>query len=601
MLTVYDYLVIASYFVFMTAIGWVFRRFVTNTSEYFRGGGRMVWWMVGSSAFMVAFSAWTFTGAASKAYEDGTIIMVIYLGNALGFLANYLYFAPRFRQMRVVTSMEGIRHRFGRFNEQFFTWLQVPLGVLYAGIWLNGLAVFIAAVFGLDLTGTILLVGSVVVVMSALGGAWAVVASDFMQMLILIPITIVAAVLAVAHVGGWSSFWEQVPRHHFRWDEGARPLVLYLWIGAMLIKQFVSTNNMLEASRYLNVKDSQHARKAALLAAALMLIGPLVWFLPPMAASIAHPDLATRFPKLANPSEAAYVAMCYTTMPAGMIGLLVSGIFAATMSSMDTGLNRNAGFLVRNFYMVAIRPQAREAELLTVGKLTTLLLGGLVILAALTFSSWKNLGLFDLMLQFGTLVALPYTVPLVWGIVIRRAPSWAGWTTVLVGFVTSLLGKKYLTAAWIQQVMGWSEPLTRREESDWVLLLGVLLNFTVCTAWFFASCLFDRWRSSEERQRVEAFFQRVKTPVDFAREEGAESDALQGAVLGRLCLAYGAFVALLALIPNPWKGRLSIFFCAACLLGVGALLRRAARVSAARVAAANLVESKQTTSNTTPP
>jgi SSS family solute:Na+ symporter len=600
MLTLYDYIVIASYFVFMTVIGWVFRRFVTNTSEYFRGGGRMVWWMAGSSAFMVAFSAWTFTGAASKAYEDGTIIMVIYLGNALGFLGNALYFAPRFRQMRVVTSMEGIRERFGRLNEQFFTWLQVPLGVLYAGIWLNGLAVFMAAVFGLDLTSTIIVVGSVVVIMSAVGGAWAVVASDFMQMLILIPITIVAAVLAVAHVGGWSSFWEQVPRHHFRWDEGARPTILYLWIGAMLIKQFVSTNNMLDASRYLNVKDSQHARKAAVLAAALMLLGPLVWFLPPMAASIVHPDLAAQFPKLANPSEAAYVAMCYATMPAGMIGLLVSGIFAATMSSMDSGLNRNAGFLVRNFYVVAIRPRAAESELLLVGKLATLLLGGLVILAALTFSSWKNVGLFDLMLRFGSLVALPYTVPLIWGIVVKRAPSWAGWSTVLVGFATSLLGNRYLTPAWVQQILGWSEPLTRREQGDWVLLLGVLLNFTVCTAWFFASCLFARWRSAQERERVESFFRRVATPVDFAREEGAESDALQGRVLGRLCLAYGAFVALLTLIPNPLKGRLSILFCAACLLGIGALLRRAARRSARRVAAAGLVATPQSTANPNP-
>jgi SSS family solute:Na+ symporter len=593
MLTVYDYIVIASYFVFMTVIGWVFRRFVTNTSEYFRGGGRMVWWMAGSSAFMVAFSAWTFTGAASKAYEDGTIIMVIYLGNALGFLGNALYFAPRFRQMRVVTSMEGIRERFGRLNEQFFTWLQVPLGVLYAGIWLNGLAVFMAAVFGLDLTWTIIVVGSVVVIMSAVGG-------DFMQMLILIPITIVAAVLAVAHVGGWSSFWEQVPRHHFRWDEGARPTILYLWIGAMLIKQFVSTNNMLDASRYLNVKDSQHARKAALLAAALMLLGPLVWFLPPMAASIVHPDLAAQFPKLANPSEAAYVAMCYATMPAGMIGLLVSGIFAATMSSMDSGLNRNAGFLVRNFYVVAIRPRAAESELLTVGKLATLLLGGLVILAALTFSSWKNVGLFDLMLRFGSLVALPYTVPLIWGIVVKRAPSWAGWSTVLVGFATSLLGNRYLTPAWVQQILGWSEPLTRREQGDWVLLLGVLLNFTVCTAWFFASCLFARWRSAQERERVESFFRRVATPVDFAREEGAESDALQGRVLGQLCLAYGAFVALLTFIPNPLKGRLGILFCAACLLGIGALLRWSARRSARRVAAAGLVATPHSTANPNP-
>jgi Na+/proline symporter len=77
-MTLYDYLVLGVYFIFMLTISWVFRRFVTNVSDYFRSGGQIVWWMVGGSAFMVSFSAWTFTGAASKAYADGWPIAVIY-------------------------------------------------------------------------------------------------------------------------------------------------------------------------------------------------------------------------------------------------------------------------------------------------------------------------------------------------------------------------------------------------------------------------------------------------------------------------------------------------------------------------------------------
>jgi SSS family solute:Na+ symporter len=80
----YDYAVLAFYFVFMIAISWAFRRFVNNVSDYFRSGGQIVWWMVGGSAFMVSFSAWTFTGAASKAYSDGWPIAVIYVANASG-------------------------------------------------------------------------------------------------------------------------------------------------------------------------------------------------------------------------------------------------------------------------------------------------------------------------------------------------------------------------------------------------------------------------------------------------------------------------------------------------------------------------------------
>ena len=86
-MTPYDYAVLVFYFGYMLAISWVFRKFVTNISDYFRGGGKAVWWMVGGSAFMAAFSAWTFTGAASKAYTDGWPVMAIYVANAVGFVS----------------------------------------------------------------------------------------------------------------------------------------------------------------------------------------------------------------------------------------------------------------------------------------------------------------------------------------------------------------------------------------------------------------------------------------------------------------------------------------------------------------------------------
>ena len=63
-MTSYDAGVLVFYFLFMVTVSWVFRRFVHNASDYFRGGGKALWWMVGGSAFMVTFSSWTFTGAA---------------------------------------------------------------------------------------------------------------------------------------------------------------------------------------------------------------------------------------------------------------------------------------------------------------------------------------------------------------------------------------------------------------------------------------------------------------------------------------------------------------------------------------------------------
>lgn len=575
MLSTYDYLVIAFYFLFMAGIGYVCRRFIGNTSDYFRGGGKMLWWMAGTTAFMCQFSAWTFTGAASKAYEDGPLIMVLFFANAVGFFCNAVFFAPRFRQMRMVTSLQAVRARFGKASEQFFTWVQLPLGILYAAIWLNGLSVFISAAFGVSLSSTIIVVGAVVLIMAVIGGSWAVAAGDFMQMLILMPVTVVAAFLAIHHVGGWNSFIDGLPRHHFNWSEASRMPILQLWIIAILIKQFISTNNMLEASRYLNVKDSVQARKAGYLGMALFLVGPLVWFIPPMAASISHPNLAETFPQLTNPTEGAYVAMGLATMPAGMIGLLLSGIFAATMSSMDAGLNKNAGFFVKNFYHIVLRPKASDSEQLVVSKAVTFIMGILVIIAALTFSQWKEMKLFDLMLRFGALIALPYSVPLIWGVLIKRAPAWAGWTTVIVGFASSILTTRFITPDWFAAVMGWADaPLTPREASDWDLLSGVLINAAVCSVWFLGCCCFGRTRGKEEIQRVDEFFQRMRTPVEFHKESdlGEANDGQQYRALGLMCLIYGGFVFLLVLIPNPWLGRLSMMFCSAALLAVGGLL-----------------------------
>ena len=572
MLSHYDYLVIGFYFVFMAMIGLVCRKFIGNTSDYFRGGGKMLWWMAGCSAFVVQFSAWTFTGAAGKAYEDGPVIMVLYFGNALGFFCNYLYFAPRFRQMRVITSIQGIKARFGNGSEQFFTWVQLPVGVLYAGIWLSGLSVFISAAFGMDLYMTVIITGSVVLLMAVVGGSWAVAAGDFIQTLVLMPITLVTAFLAIAQVGGWGNFLNKLPHHHLHWTEGARPGILYLWILAIIIKQFISTNNMLEASRYLNAKDGREARKAALLASVLFVLGPIFWFIPPMVARIVHPDLHAVFPNLKNPAEGAFVVAGLDNMPAGMLGLLISGIFGATMSNMDVGLNKNAGFFVKNFYQVLVRPHAHEREMLIVSKIVTLLLGVFVISSALVFSTGR-IGLFNLMLQFGGLIALPYCIPLIWGTLIKRAPAWAGWTTVLVGFATSYVGKQFLTAEWLQRFMGWSSrPMSARESDDWVLLLGVLLDVAVCSAWFLGSCFLARKRSAAEIERVDEFFQRMQTPVDFHKEEGVGNDAQQYRTLGLMSLIYGGFISVLVLIPNSPLGRLGMFACAGTMLGVGGIL-----------------------------
>ena len=581
-MTTYDYAVLVFYFGYMLAISWVFRHFVTNVSDYFRGGGKALWWMVGGSAFMAAFSAWTFTGASSKAYTDGWPVTFIYVANAVGFVLNAVYFAPRFRQLRVITAVEAIRQRFGAVSEQVMMWLQIPLSTLQAAIHLNALGVFFAAVFGLDLNTTLIVTGVVVLVMTLIGGSWAVLAADFIQVLILMPVCAAVAVLAVLKLAGWDNLLAGLPGSHLQLGEVFTKEFLALWCAAMLLKQITSTNNLFEAGRYLSVKDSRHARWAGYLGAALFVIGIVIWFLPPMAARALNLDLKAMFPMLKGPDEASFIAISQVVMPVGMLGLLVSGIFAATMSGMDSGLNKNAGFFIKNFYQPLIRPDASEQQLLRLARLATFVLGIIVIVIAVRMAEMKELGLFLMMQRVSILVAVPITVPLLLGLVIRHTPPWSAWSTVLVGFLGSMFVGTYFPPEWGARLLGHTAPLDGASREYWIQGFQFFANVLLASAWFVGTKLFWRRCAPAYRGQVDAFFRRMETPVDFDREEGAANanDARQASAVGWLSLAYGAFVCLLALIPNPPIGRLAFLACGASVLLVGVLLVRASRAPA---------------------
>ena len=99
----YDYIVIGVYFVFMLSLGPIYKGFSKTASDYFRGGGGMLWWVVGSSAFMTTFSAWSFTGGAAKAYETGTFFLVIFACNILSLIFCFFFVVAKYRQMRILS------------------------------------------------------------------------------------------------------------------------------------------------------------------------------------------------------------------------------------------------------------------------------------------------------------------------------------------------------------------------------------------------------------------------------------------------------------------------------------------------------------------
>src|SRR5205814_9064020 len=112
----------------------------------------------------------------------------------------------------------------------------------------------------------------------------------------------------------------------------------------------------------LMAKGDADARRLVLIPLIGTLIGPLVWFIPSMAARVLHPDLGAEpaFAGMKQPHEAAFVAVAHDVMPVGMMGLLLCAMLGATITSMDAGLNKGVGVFVRSFYRPLINPKASE-------------------------------------------------------------------------------------------------------------------------------------------------------------------------------------------------------------------------------------------------
>lgn len=580
MLTVFDYANIVFYFVFIIGVGVYFARKSKDTSDYFRGGGALPWWVTGASAWMAGFSAWTFTGAAGKIYDTGLYPLVLYYANLLPIALLIWVTARRFRRMRVVTPLEAVRQRFGPGSQQFYTWMRLPIMVIFGGLGLNAVGVFMSAVFGVDLVTTLVFLGVIVTAVSLLGGSFGVAASDFVQMLVVVAVAVIISVLALAQpaVGGLGGLVERVPARHFDWSEFARPSFVVMWFLALSFNNLLAQNSIDASAKYLMLSSDRDARKMLMIPLLGALFGPIIWFIPAMSAAVTHPDLAAQFPNLPFPQEAAFLATSQAVLPQGMLGLLICGIFAATLTTMDASLNQSAGIFVRNFYLPVLNPRASEKRLLVMSKLATGVMGLLTIALALVVA-WLRAtgragGLFDLITQTAISIMLPMAIPLFLGLFYRRTPGWSTWSTALLGLAASWAVKFRLTPEHLAGIPGLGGPYTGEERTSFYIFATVLAVSVVCIGWFFFTSLFYERAAPAFREEVDAFFERVGTPVGRLAGEAPRENRPLLLAIGRLSVIYGGFIALFALIPNPPGGRLCYLLGGGVIALVGVLLAR---------------------------
>ena len=564
-----EYITLSAYFILLLIIGKIFARFNKNLSDFARGGAQCSWWLVGTSILMAGISAFTFTGNGSAAYEAGPTFLVIYLANILGYAFGLLFLARWYRQTRALTSADAVRARFGPGVEQIYIYvslLQAPFG---AAVQLWSLAVFVHAVFGLPLLPLILVIGIITIAYSASGGIWGVMATDVVQGIVLFGMTLMMAILALQAVGGWSGFFSHWSdpgiSESFRFikSAGQFPNDRYTptWIIVVFIMQLIGQIHLGASSKFLSTKDGSEAAKAAGLSMGLMILGSIIWFIPPMVSRFIY-STAVDAVAIKNPATAAYAVAARELLPQGLMGVMIAAMFSATMSSMDMGLNHLTGIIVRNL-LPRIRHRFKQPEpdahqQVRWCRLVTITLGCIIITLSVILSQQDQFILFDAYLFFASVVNFPVFLPLLAGILFKHLPRWGYLSMMLAAMVpgiTSLVQEKLGGEAW-----------TIQERGGWVLsffIVALLVNLA-----------FAKRAPAIHRAMEDEFRATMLRPVDFAREIGKSRDAEQASMIGRVVIGTGLLFLLFLLVPNTPNHRLMVLALALFVIGIGGLLMR---------------------------
>ncbi len=630
-----DIIVLAGYLVVMMVVGILCRRMSSNISDYIRMGCKGTWWLVGLSVFMQSFSAATFTGYCGQAFLAGWSVMLVFWGNALMFFLQAAFFAPWLRQTRAITPADAIRQRYGAVVEQIFLYFSIPGGLCWSGMFLLTLATFFAAMFNLPLEPTMVIIAVVLIFYSVSGGSWSVQITDALQSFILMPVTIAVAglclllfaddgggliagargLLARIAERGLSDDFRLIKPSNFVYPKEIGKSIgagffTTAWVVASIFNVLLSSANITTCYRYLSNKNGQEARKAAMLAGILMIIGSFVWFIPPVAGRLLYEkeilamgrgDTAVTAPatpapenapavsarsvrpqaRLDSAADGAYAFMTRKVLPPGMIGLILIAMASAAMSSMDSNLTGTAGLLTNNILPPLARRFRRKPpegeRLLRITKWVNLGLGAWALFMAFVFHSQSNQkGIFGLMLNIFAFIGAPVGMPMVVSFFLKRIPKWAP----LVG-----MGGGYLVSAfYLLQKAKTPLPFGLTLPTEWHNVIFIQAAVTILPTALMR--VFWSTASPEYRAQVDEFFRRIRTPVDYEREVGADESHVQMKMVGWIAVLMGGALMGLIFFGRNTAERVAAMFVACSVLVLGLLLyvgglRRARRSATA--------------------
>lgn len=394
-----NYLVLAIYLLGLALLGIYFSRREKNTSEFFLAGKRIPWWAAGLSIYATQLSAITFISVPTVAYTGNLVLVVAFLSIFLMAPIVVKFYLPFFYRLRITTAYEYLERRFNLavrlFGSLAFSLFQ--LARMSIVIYLPALALTTAT--GMDVYLCIFLMAMLATIYTFLGGMEAVIWTDVIQVIVLLGGTLITLALIFFNAGSWEELWQTASDagklQLFDWRFSFYDLVtLAVLIGSFFINFGSYTTDQTIVQRYLTTKDFKASARSVWLNGIISLPTGILFLLVGTALFVfykMHPEWLY----LDMQNDEIYPLFIATQMPPGLSGLLIAGIFAASMSSLDSSMHSLATAFTTDFYQ-RLKRGTTDQQRLRIAKRLVLIFGIIAMLAAFALVRFDIKSLFFL-------------------------------------------------------------------------------------------------------------------------------------------------------------------------------------------------------------
>lgn len=474
-----DYTIIAIYVAIVIALCVRVTRRSPDTDELFLAGRSLGPAVIGFSLFASNLSSTTLIGLPGAAWANGISVANYEWMAALVLLFTAVFVAPVFIGRKITTVPELLEYRFDARMRKYLSGTSLFLSIVLdtAGSLYAGALVLMLFFPDLSLGPTCAVMAIFAGIYTAAGGLRAVAYTDVLQAVVIVIGSAVLSILVFQEFDfSWSQVKSAISADHLSLirplDDPALPWLGTL-IGLPILGFYYWTMNQYVAQRLLGARDLESAARGAMLAACLKLLPLFLMVLPGAMAAALFPDLER--------ADTVFPRLIMEFAPVGLAGLMLAGLMAAIMSSVDSTLNSASTLLMVDFVKPR-HPQMDTRSLARWGRLCTIVL--MFLAAAWAPAIDRFPGLFAYLQQTFAYVTPPLVAAFAIGFCSQRVGAGAALAGVVSGHLLSMI-------AFIGSQLAW-------HNVHFTIMAGLLFAATIVLIMLFQ--MLGPWRPASDQQ-----------------------------------------------------------------------------------------------------